>query len=182
MRRLFLIFLIFTFVNTCLSQGKWMPDLGLSMALPLPGEHGGYIMSVDKDPVIAIILLPGEDATGKILPAESSEKASSLAGDIAVMVLSGHVAAVDVGKMKVDVGFSDYGGTGNYNIIYKFRSYLESGRVIRLNEGYLIVPIADAKTKLIVKKLRYDFGKNATISWDKENREIVWRGFSVKVE
>ena len=154
--------------------------IGLAKVLPLSGTYGGYTMSADKDPVPAIILLPGEDSTRKILPISSMDKESRFSNDVKILCqnvsIIGFVVERPVEMQVIELG------NQKWVPCFDFQSHLEAGNIIRLLGRYLIFPIADAKTKLTVKKFRYDFGENATISWDNKNQTAIWRGFTVKVE
>lgn len=182
MSHLLPVFICSVFVTTLSAQRSPdpVPDMGLSQILPLPGKFGGYVTGTGKDCVPKITLLAGEDSTTKILPA-ATPGPPKRSGDIIGTFLGGCVATFSIGEMGVQVKFVDLGDK-DYRALPDLQKALEAGRVVRLSNGYLTILVMDAKTKQIAKRLRYTFSDQSTIAWDAQERALIWRGFSVKVE
>ena len=172
----------FVFANTSSAQMSFnpLPDMGLAQILPLPGKFGGYVPGANKDPSPTIILLAGEDDTKRILPAANPELPKR-PDDITFTLSEERVAAFSAGKAWLQMKVIDLGGK-DLRPVADLQAALESGRVVHVSKGYLTVSVADAKTKQIARRLRYTFSDQSTIAWHSQERALIWRGFSVKVE
>ena len=182
MSHLLPVFICSVFVTTLSAQRSPdpVPDMGLSQILPLPGKFGGYVTGTGKDCVPKITLLAGEDSTKKILPVITPAPPKG-PGEVTFTFSMGCVATVDFGKVPVKMKAVDLGDK-QYRPLADLQTALEAGRVVRFSNGYLTILVVDARTQQIAKRLRYTFSDQSTIAWDAQERALIWRGFSVKVE
>ena len=150
----------------------------LAPILPLPGKYSGLVATNKYGirHIHGIAISPGEDNTKDVFQSSAKIIPKSLSDIVISKSEAGNLILETYDDVPTYLNLS----TLDNNL--DFESALKNGRVIRLSKGTYKLTIADTTTNQVIETIYYECGNNSTITWNKEKRRPLWRGFKIIIK